>query len=633
MSGFVRVATFSPKVKVGDVEFNTKGIKDGIILAKDKGANVVAFPELSLSGYTVGDLFYSTTLLDACEKALVDIAKFTFEKNIVVFVGLPLRVDGLIYNVSACLFNGEILGVVPKSYLPNYNEFYEKRYFVGAKEQMGEFSYLLNGEKKVVPFGKNIIFADKNNNSLKIATELCEDLWTPVPPSISHAVNGARIIINLSASDECAGKPNFRRGLVKSHSAKIVSAYVYANASEGESTSDCAFSGHAIIAENGEVLVENKPFENNMITSDIDLDYLDFVRSKEFNQNFSAYEKQYKVVNFDLDLSDLRVERTYNKMPFIVEGEEDFTISIQAHGLKKRIEHTGAKKLVLGLSGGLDSTLALIVCDRALKLLNRPSTDIICATMPCFGTSSRTLENSIKLAKAYKTTLLKIDITKAVKRHLKDINHPETVHDAAYENAQARERTQILMDLSNMYNGLVVGTGDLSELALGFATYNGDHMSNYAVNCSISKTLARHLVGFTANNSKGKTKAVLLDILDTPVSPELLPSKDNKIGQVTEDIVGPYVLHDFFLYNFVERGFTPKKIYYSALRTFKGEFDGETILKWLKIFFRRFFNQQFKRSCLPDGVKASQISLSPRGAWKMPSDAVSKLWLDELENL
>ncbi len=632
--GYVKVAVFSPKIKVCDVEYNVKAIKDAIVNAENENASLIAFPELSVSGYTAGDLTFSDVLLNSCKNALFELAEFTDDKNILAFIGLPLMVDGLTYNVCACVGNGKVLGIVPKTYLPNYNEFYEKRYFSSAEDTLQFIDLDPNNQKFCsVAFGTNVIFSEKSNPSLKVACELCEDLLAPVPPSIAHSVGGAKIIVNISASSENIKKPETRRALIKEHSARIASAYVYANAGEGESTTDCVFSGHSMIAENGEILTENLPFENNMIIADVDLDALNFQRSKTFNQAFVVKKQEYHVVNFSLDTDKGKTLRTYNKTPFILVGEEEFALNIQSAGLTKRIEHTNANKIVIGLSGGLDSALALIVSVRAMKQLDRPLKDILAVTMPCFGTSSRTYENSIKLAKAYGVTLQKIDITKSVKRHLKDISHPEDVHDAAYENAQARERTQVLMDMANMYNGIVVGTGDLSELALGFATYNGDHMSMYAVNSSVPKTLVRHLVGYVANNSKGKLKWVLEDILDTPVSPELLPATENKINQVTEDIVGPYVLHDFFLYYFVKCGFSPEKIYYSAVRTFRGEFDSKTILKWLKIFFRRFFNQQFKRSCMPDGVKVSEISLSPRGSFKMPSDAISKLWLEQLEYL
>ena len=632
--GYVRVATYTPEIKVGDVEYNLTELKNGIDLGLKKGVQLLAFPELCLTGYTAGDLFYQKTLLNAVENALINLATYTNDKNILIFIGAPLQKDGLIYNCSVAVFNGEIIGVVPKSYLPDYGAYNEKRYFVPASDKLSNITFNISDDKEMkVPFGRNIIFTDRKNQALKVAVEICEDLWTAVPPSLYHAVSGARIIINHSASPEFSGRVKTRESLVKTNSEKIVSAYIYSNAGKGESTTDCVFSGHSMICENGEILAESQPFNSGLIFADVDLDAIDYNRNKVFNQNFGIEQKEYLTVNFSLDAKNLVSDRAYDKLPFIKDGEEDFLITAQASGLIKRITHTNAKTLILGLSGGLDSTLALIVAVRAMKLLNRSLKDIITITMPCFGTSSRTLENSIKLAKAYGTTLKKVDITKSVKRHLKDIKHPETLHDAAYENAQARERTQVLMDVANMENGLVIGTGDLSELALGFATYNGDHMSMYAVNGSVPKTLVRHLVTYSANTAKGKLKAVLLDIVDTPVSPELIPSGDKTIKQVTEDIVGPYILHDYFLYSMIVKGFSPKKIYYTAVNTFKGDFDKETILKWLKIFTRRFFNQQFKRSCVPDGVKVGSVGLSPRGAFNMPSDAVSALWLNELENL
>ncbi len=629
---FIKVGTFTPEIKVADVEFNLDSIKKGIDQAVKENVKILTFPELVLTGYTAGDLFYSSTLLDSAKSALMDIANYTTGKNVLVFVGLPIKKDGLIYNVAAGISDGVVLGIVPKSYLPNYSEFYEKRYFSTVND---EISYIKLGdgncEEDFVPFGKNIIFVDEKNENLKIAVEICEDLWTVIPPSISHAVNGANIVVNLSALPDFSGKLESRRELIKSHSNRIVCGYIYTNAGYGESSSDCVFSGHNLIAEDGEILAESEPFSLGLTTAEIDLSYIDYQRSKIFNQKFNLKE-DYLTVGFSIENDD-KFTRKYDKTPFIKEGEEEYLIDISAYGLKKRIEHINAKKLIIGVSGGLDSTLALIVSARALELLNRPKSDIIAITMPCFGTSERTFDNSIVLAKVFGATLKKIDISKAVKRHLKDISHPEDLYDACYENSQARERTQVLMDLANTCDGIVVGTGDLSELALGFATYNGDHMSMYAVNASIPKTLVRHLVSYTAKKGKGKLRAVLKDVLDTPVSPELLPSTEEKMSQITEDIVGPYILHDFFLYNIVKRGFSPKKTYQVAVNTFLGEFDEKTILKWLKIFVRRFFSQQFKRSCLPDGVKVSSLSLSPRGSYRMPSDAVSKLWLKELENI
>ena len=631
-NGYVKVSAFTPEIRVADVEFNLSSVKKGIDYAVKEGAVLLALPELCLSGYTAADLFYSKTLLDSAKAALIELAEYTSGKNLLLFVGLPIEYNGKIYNVAAGICDGVILGIVPKTYMPEYTEFCEKRYFTSAVDTLKSINL---GEKEQllgIPFGKNIIFAHAKNQSLKVAVEVGSDINAIIPPSISHAISGARIIVNLSASIEYSTSREQRINLIKAHSQKAVCGYVYACAGEGESTTDCVFSGHNIIAENGEVLCQSQFNQNGLICAELDLEELDFNRNKIFNQAVELTQKNYVSVGFNLTLAD-KFSRIYDKTPFIKLGEEQILIDIAARGLAKRINHVNAQKLVIGISGGLDSTLALIVAVRAMQMCGKTKKDIISITMPCFGTSSRTFNNSIKLASAFGTSLKKIDITKAVKRHLKDIKHPEDLHDAAYENSQARERTQVLMDYANACNGIVVGTGDLSELALGFATYNGDHMSMYAVNGSVPKTLVRHLVFYTANNVKGKLKATLLDVLDTPVSPELIPSNDNTIKQVTEDIVGPYLLHDFFLYSIVKRGFTPQKTYYAAVNTFKGEFDGETIKKWLKIFVRRFFNQQFKRSCLPDGVKVTEISLSPRGAWKMPSDAISKLWLEQLENL
>lgn len=631
--GYVRCASYTPEIKVADVNYNLGEIKKGIDKAKECGVHILSFPELCLTGYTAGDLFYQKTLLLSVKKAIIEIADFTKGKNLLVFIGAPIEKDSLVYNCSVAISDGVILGIVPKSYLPDYDAFNEKRYFSSADDKISYVNLKEIESEGLIPFSRNIIFADGKNDWLKVGVEICEDLWTAVPPSLYHALNGARIIVNHSASPEFSGRCEVRRNLVKSHSEKAVCAYIYSNAGNGESTTDCVFSGHSMICENGEILNESQPFTSGLIYADIDLEILNYNRSTIFNQKFDVKEKEYFTVGFSLDIEDFASDRVYDKTPFIKKGEEEFLITAQASGLIKRITHVNANTVVLGLSGGLDSTLALIVAVKAMKMLNRPLKDILAITMPCFGTSSRTLDNSIALAKSYGVSLKKVDITKSVKRHLKDIGHSENLHDAAYENAQARERTQVLMDIANMCNGLVIGTGDLSELALGWATYNGDHMSMYAVNGSVPKTLVRHLVNYTANTNKGKLKAVLLDILDTPVSPELIPSEDKKIKQVTEDIVGPYILHDYFLYSMIKKGFSPKKIYYTAVNTFKGEFTDETILKWLKTFVRRFFNQQFKRSCMPDGVKVTEISLSPRTGYKMPSDAVSKLWLDELENL
>ncbi len=625
--GFVKVGTFSPEIKVADIEFNAKQIIEQVKKASEDGVQVAVFPELCLTSSTLGDLFLSKTLLDSASNALQQIALETKGLNIITFVGAPIVKDGLIYNSAIAISNGKILGVVPKTNMPDNDAVNQKRYFTPAEE--GVSSVRIGND--IVPFGKNIIFADEKNQSLKIGVEVGEDINSLVAPSTYLSYNGARLIVNLSAVAEFSGANKDRLLAVNSQSKKCACAYAFANAGYGESTTDMVFSGQGFICENGYVLAERKPFENTSCIAEVDLGQLDFERNKNFVYQVEL-EKEYARVSFSVNTND-SFTRAYEKFPFIKQGEEEFLIEIAAQGLKKRIEHIHADKVVIGISGGLDSTLALIIASKTMQLLGKSSKDIIAITMPCFGTSSRTFDNSVTLSKAFGATLKKIEIAKAVKRHLKDIDHPEDLHDAAYENSQARERTQVLMDYANFCNGIVVGTGDLSELALGWATYNGDHMSMYAVNGSIPKTLVRHLVNYTAEKGRGKFKAVLKDILDTPVSPELIPSKNNAIGQVTEDIVGPYTLHDFFLYNIVKRGFTPAKTYYAAVNTFEGEFDKQTILKWLKTFVRRFFMQQFKRSCLPDGVKVTELSLSPRGSYRMPSDAVSKIWLSELENL
>ena len=627
--GYIKIATFTPKIKVADVEYNLQNIKEGVDIAVQSGVKILALPELSLTGSTAGDLFFSNTLIDSAKKAILNLAEYTLGKNIILFVGTPINKDGLLYDACAVISNGAILGLVPKTNFSNNSAVNQTRYF----------STLINGEpsvcigKQVVPFNTNLIFSDRNNQSLKIGVELGEDLDAVISPSVFHSLAGARIIINLSATAEFSSEQMRIENKVINQSKNLVCAYAFANAGDGESTTDCVYSGFSLIAENGQVLNKTKAFENGLNVAEVDLQALDFFRNNKYSNSSAIVEQNYSICYFSLNIDDNGYTRTYNKTPFITHGEENLLIDVAAEGLKKRIEHTNAKTLVLGLSGGLDSTLALITAVRAIKYAGKTPKDVIAITMPCFGTTSRTFDNSVKLAKAFGTTLKKVDIGKATTRHLKDLDHPLDVHDAAFENAQARERTQVLMDYANMCGGIVVGTGDLSELALGWATYNGDHMSMYAVNASIPKTLVRHLVGCVANSSKGKAKAVLLDILDTPVSPELIPSKNDKIGQVTEDIVGPYVLHDFFLYNFIVNGFGPQKLYHVACNTFKGEFDSQTVLKWLKTFMRRFFNQQFKRSCMPDGAKVTEVSLSPRGSFRMPSDAVAKLWLDSLENL
>ncbi|MEG9429803.1 MAG: NAD(+) synthase [Christensenellaceae bacterium] len=639
--GFIKTAAITPEIKVADTEFNAEQIIGLIEKAEKAGAELVVFPELSVTGYTCGDLFYSDVLLSGALKALRKIADGTKNKKMLVFVGLPVKINGLIYNVAAAVNQGEVLCLIPKTRLPNYNEFYEKRWFAAWTRGIEGASVGTPYFDKPLTVTRNVVFRDKTESRFTVSAEICEDLWAADSPSVLHAENGANIIVNLSCSDETVGKAEYRRNLIAVQSAKLSCAYVYADAGEGESTTDLVFAGHNLIAENGTLLKESKLFDNSMITADIDVGFLDYERSKVFNSDFTGEEIPaggYRTVYFDGYKNSDNSERVFGKTPFVPEDGAELTtraeliLEMQAEGLKKRIKHTNAKTAVIGLSGGLDSTLAILVAVKAMEKLGRDLKDIIAVTMPCFGTTSRTFDNTVKLARSLGVTLKKVDITKSVLRHLKDIKHGGNT-DTTYENAQARERTQVIMDIANMTGGLVVGTGDLSELALGWATYNGDHMSMYGVNSSIPKTLVRYIVRHYADASRGKLKAVLYDILDTPVSPELLPPTDGEIAQKTEDIVGPYILHDFFLYCMMRRGYSPKKIYFVAEKTFKDAFDDQTILKWLKIFVKRFFAQQFKRSCVPDGVKVGSVALSPRGDLRMPSDAVCSLWLKELEEL
>lgn len=633
-NGYIKTAAYTPSVRVADVAYNTENIKKGIDKARTERAELLVFPELSITGYTCGDLFYQDSLLNAAVAGLKAIVDYSAGKNIFFFVGLPFKKDNLLYNVAAAVCGGKVLALIPKTYLPNYNEFYEKRYFAPCPEDNEEIS--LFGYS--VPFGRKIIFREKTQKNFTVAAELCEDLWSVAPPSVSHALAGANVIVNLSCSDETVGKAEYRKNLIKSHSARLVSAYVYADAGEGESTTDNVYSGHNLIAENGTLLAESKLFSTGVTLAEIDLGFISFERAKLYNQPFRN-ENGYITIEFSSRNESTEPTRVFDKTPFVpsvksaLDSRAELILNMQAEGLKKRLAHTNAGCAVVGLSGGLDSTLALLVAVTAMKKLGRSVKDVLAVSMPCFGTTERTYKNTVKLSSALGVSFKKVDITKSVKRHLKDIKHSEEVHDVTYENAQARERTQVLMDIANSGGGLVIGTGDLSELALGWATYNGDHMSMYAVNASVPKTLVRHIVGYYAEHSRGKLKAVLNDILDTPVSPELLPPENGVISQKTEDIVGPYVLHDFFLYHFIRRGTSPLNVYYAAVRTFAGEYDSATIAKWVKIFFKRFFAQQFKRSCIPDGVKVGTVALSPRGDWRMPSDATASLWFAELDKI
>ena len=622
--GFIRVACATPKIKVADCAHNAKAIISQAKEAAASGASLIVFPELCITGYTCSDLFLQRSLLISAEKALAEIIEETKELESVILVGLPVSANSALYNCAAVLCKGEILGLVPKKHIPNYSEFYEIRHFT-------PFSISLEKTicNQTVSIDADVIFSCTSMPEFRFGVEICEDLWTPEPPSGTLATNGALIIANLSASDEVIGKADYRRMLVKSTSARLLSAYVYTSAGLGESTTDLVFSGHNLICENGALLAESKRFTTGITYADIDLQKLEHERARA---NTFEGENDLYFTEFDLDVKELELNRHISKTPFVPESKMNLDerceeiLTIQATGLATRIEHTNAKSVVIGLSGGLDSTLALIVAVHAMDMLGRDRKDIIAVTMPCFGTTKRTKSNAEILAESYGVSFQDIDISKAVTQHFKDIGQNPQNFDVTFENAQARERTQVLMDIANKTGGFVIGTGDLSELALGWATYNGDHMSMYAVNASIPKTLVRHLTAFEADHTEGQLKAALLDILDTPVSPELLPPKDGEIAQKTEDLVGPYELHDFFLYYFVRFGFTADKIYRMAKIAFEGVYDNETIKKWLKTFIRRFFQQQFKRSCLPDGPKVGTVTLSPRGDWRMPSDASSAVF-------
>lgn len=631
--GFVKVACASIDTSVASPKQNAKMIINKVKECAEKGVKLLVFPELSLSSYTCGDLFLQRTLLDACEEGLKRIIKETKNLNMVFIVGAPVVVEQKLYNAAIVILKGKILGIVPKTAIPNYNEFYELRHFEEAPKENMEISYL--GHKTI--FGNKLIFRCLNSINFTFGVEICEDLWIPNSPSINHSLMGATIICNLSASNETAGKDEYRTLMVKAQSGKLACAYLYSSAGNGESTTDIVFSSANMISENGTLLKKAELFKNETIISDIDVEKLasDRQRITSFKRE---YLNGYNVIGFYLPLEVPSLDRKYSSLPFIPKDENERTkrmgmiLKIQVMGLVKRLNHIHCDKIVIGLSGGLDSTLALLVCYEAFKELGYDYQNIKCLTMPCFGTSARTKKNAYNLANALGVSIQEIDITEAVKIHLKDIGHDETTHDVAYENAQARERTQILMDYANKINGLVIGTGDLSELALGFATYNGDHMSNYGVNGSIPKTLVRYLVYHYAL-SHVDIKDTLLDIIDTPVSPELLPPKEGVIAQKTEDIIGPYELHDFFIYHLLRNKFSIKKLFFIACNSFEGIYDKDTIKKWLKVFIRRFFTQQFKRSCLPDGVKVGFVSLSPRGDFRMPSDASYEAWMDEIESL
>lgn len=638
--GFVKVAAAIPKVKVADCKFNASQVEKEIIIAEGKGVEIIAFPELCLTGYTCGDLFAHRLLLTNAEMGLMQILNNTRQLNIISILGMPVAINGSLLNTAVVIQKGKVLGVVPKTYLPNYKEFYEKRWFTSAAE-MKDQTIRLCGQ--TVPMGSNLIFETMNAS---FGIEICEDLWAPIPPSSTLALQGAEIIFNLSADNEGVGKHAYLRSLIAQQSARCIAGYVFSSCGFGESTTDVVFAGNGLIYENGTLLAASKrfSFEEQVTISEIDVEHLRTER--RVNTTFAscrarmALETPQRISTEYVNQPELQLTRTFDPHPFVPQGPEldercEEIFSIQVSGLAQRITHTHAKSVVVGISGGLDSTLALLVCVQTFDKLGLSRKGIIGVTMPGFGTTNRTHNNAVDLMESLGTTIREVDIKAACLQHFKDIGHNPDVHDVTYENSQARERTQILMDIANQTGGLVIGTGDLSELALGWATYNGDHMSMYGVNASVPKTLVKHLVKWVADHSvDSSSRATLLDIVDTPISPELIPAAaDGTIQQITEDLVGPYELHDFFLYYFLRSGFEPSKIYFLAVRTFKGIYDEATIKKWLGTFCRRFFNQQFKRSCLPDGPKVGSVSLSPRGDWRMPSDASAEAWLNDVTPL
>ena len=632
--GFVKVAAVTPKVRVADTKYNGERIRQLMKETSEEGAKVIVFPELCMTGYSCGDLFLQEKLIADAREELLVTAKESWKYDGIFFIGLPMDMNGKLYNVAAAVSKGEILGIVPKTFIPNYNEFYEARHFASGQDLCTELTFE-NGQK--VPVDTDLIFTCEELPKLKIAAEICEDLWTPEPPSIHHALSGADLIVNLSASDETTGKDTYREALVSGQSARLLCGYIYASAGDGESTQDVVYSGHNIIAENGRILKESRRFTNEIIYAEIDIERLEAERRR---MSTFQIEDDHVHIPFHLTIEDTKLTRYVDPAPFVPGNQAerdkrcDEILSIQAMGLKKRLEHTNCQSVVVGISGGLDSTLALLVTVRAFDLLGKDHSCITAVTMPGFGTTDRTYDNAVNMIKCVGAEFMEVDIKEAVNVHFKDIGQNPQVHDVTYENCQARERTQILMDVANKKNGMVIGTGDMSELALGWATYNGDHMSMYGVNASVPKTLVRHLVRYYADTcGEEKLSAILLDVLDTPVSPELLPPENGKISQKTEDIVGPYELHDFFLYYVLRMGFAPAKIYRLAKIAFAGVYEDAFILRWLKTFYRRFFAQQFKRSCLPDGPKVGTVAVSPRGDLRMPSDACGRIWLDEVDRL
>ena len=650
--GFIKVAACTPEIQVADVDFNVDKIISQLEKCREEGVKVAVFPELCITGYTCQDLFFQNALLDKAMEGVVKIAKTTADSDMLVAVGVPVRANGKLYNCAAVIQDGEVRAFVPKTHLPNYNEFYEARHFAPYRGECAAIDLREYGQLEFIPPMEQTVFVCEEIPELVVGFELCEDLWVADPVSNYLAKAGATLICNLSASDEVIGKDSYRRQLVSNQSARLVAGYIYCSAGDGESTQDMVFSGHNIIAVNGSILAESRLFENGITISEIDFKKLAFERRKistypasaewDYSSKDSGFLDKDNISRerFSLEMGETALTRKFAKTPFIPSNQAErnerchLILQMQSHGLMKRIAHTHSKTVVIGISGGLDSTLALLVCVMAMDLLKRPHTDIVAVTMPCFGTTKRTRSNAEILCDALGVTFREVDISKAVLQHFEDIGHDYNDHSVVFENGQARERTKVLMNIANQVSGMVVGTGDLSELALGWATYNGDHMSMYGVNASIPKTLVRHIVQYYGDTCTSDTlRDVLYDILDTPVSPELLPTDESgtEMTQKTEDLVGPYELHDFFLYYGIRWGFEPSKVKRLAIYAFEGDYPDEVLDKWLKTFYRRFFSQQFKRSCLPDGAKIGSVTLSPRGDWRMPSDAVAKLWLEDID--
>ena len=650
--GFIKVAACTPEIQVADVDFNVDKIISQLEKCREEGVKVAVFSELCITGYTCQDLFFQNALLDKAMEGVVKIAKTTADSDMLVAVGVPVRANGKLYNCAVVIQDGEVRAFVPKTHLPNYNEFYEARHFAPYRGECAAIDLREYGQFEFIPPMEQTVFVCEEIPELVVGFELCEDLWVADPVSNYLAKAGATLICNLSASDEVIGKDSYRRQLVSNQSARLVAGYIYCSAGDGESTQDMVFSGHNIIAENGSILAESRLFENGITISEIDFKKLAFERRKistypasaewDYSSKDSGFLNMENISRerFSFEIGETALTRKFAKTPFIPSNQAErnerchLILQMQSHGLMKRIAHTHSKTVVIGISGGLDSTLALLVCVMAMDLLKRPHTDIVAVTMPCFGTTKRTRSNAEILCDALGVTFREVDISKAVLQHFEDIGHDYNDHSVVFENGQARERTKVLMNIANQVSGMVVGTGDLSELALGCATYNGDHMSMYGVNASIPKTLVRHIVQYYGDTCTSDIlRDVLYDILDTPVSPELLPTDESgtEMTQKTEDLVGPYELHDFFLYYGIRWGFEPSKVKRLAKYAFEGDYPDEVIDKWLKTFYRRFFSQQFKRSCLPDGAKIGSVTLSPRGDWRMPSDAVAKLWLEDID--